>query len=84
MSRAVGKLAEALVKESEKPKKDFGALVRQRRKERGLPVVAREGILPEVGRSPRRELPQLSGESQEHPDGYGEARMRVKVAEFRI
>lgn len=82
VSRAIGELAWALAKESEMPKEDFGALVRQRRKERGLPVVPCDQVLPEV--QSRRELPQLPDESQEYHDAHGEAHMRTKVAEFRV
>jgi hypothetical protein len=46
VSRAFGEAAEALIKESEKPEKDFGALVRERRKARGLPEAACDKVLP--------------------------------------
>jgi hypothetical protein len=46
VSRAIGELAQEWVKEAEKPGKDFGELVRLRRKERGLPVLLRTEMLP--------------------------------------
>jgi hypothetical protein len=85
VSRAIRAVADALVVESEKPKKDFGALVRARRKDRGLSVGPREAVLPQV--RPRRggEPPfMLSADGEEEcADTYGEARLRVKIAEFR-
>lgn len=46
VSRGIGELAEHLTAEAEKPRKDFGELVRTRRKERGLPVERRKAVLP--------------------------------------
>jgi len=47
VSRGIRELANHLTAEAEKPGKDFGELVRSRRKERGLPVKQRETVLPE-------------------------------------
>jgi hypothetical protein len=90
VSRALGTLAKALVVESEKPKKDFGALVRERRKARGLVVEARAKALPEV--PPRRRAepsPVLTLLHAEAEGGWSggagdEARLRAKIAEFRV
>lgn len=46
MSRAVRQVAQAWTTESTKPGKEFGELVRRRRKERGLPVLSCEEGLP--------------------------------------
>ncbi len=84
VSRAIGELAQALVKESEKPKKDFGALVRQRRKERGLPVIPREPFLPALHPDPHIEPRPSLAVAQEGTDPVEEARIRVTIAEFRL
>jgi len=82
VSRAVRELATSLVKESEKPKKDFGELVRQRRKERGLPVLQRESVLPPL--SVRRTglglgSPVLPTEGADQREGMGMAHQRASV-----
>jgi hypothetical protein len=90
VSRAIGALAEALVAESEKPKKDFGDLVRARRKARGLTVEPRTAVLPELPLRPRAESPPVAVGSDDPEEwalsgigGREEARMRAKIAEFR-
>lgn len=84
ISKAVAEAYVALEAESRRPNKDFGALVRQRRKERGLPVLAREHVLPlwcpAVPLNVPSRLPDTT--ASEHPDD--EAHVRVKIAEFRV
>jgi hypothetical protein len=86
MSRAIGRLAEAVVKESEKRKKDFGELVCQCRKERGLPVLLRDHVLPELPTLCTRShlaVPALPTNGANRHEVEGEARLRARIAEFR-
>jgi hypothetical protein len=97
VSRAVGALAGALVAESEKPKKDFGELVRTRREARGLTVEPCAATLPELPRRrsleplPMPDGPDTAEEQRKEGEegawaGTGaceEARLRAKVAKFR-
>ena len=57
VSRGVRELAEHVTAEAGKPGKDFGELVRQRRKERGFPVEQRDEVLPH---GPRPVIPVRS------------------------
>jgi hypothetical protein len=51
VSRGIRELAEHLTREAGKPGKDFGELVRQRRKARGLSVLPRDTTLPDPPRA---------------------------------
>jgi hypothetical protein len=89
VSRALRELATALVKASEKPKKNFGELVRMRRKERGLPVLQREPVLPALP-TPRTSLqltvPVLPTDGTDHQEGegIGIVHRRASVAAIRM
>jgi hypothetical protein len=89
VSQAIGEAAKALIVESTKPDKDFGTLVRERRKLRGLPVPAGEKVLPfRAGAARDAQTPLLAevlDEAVAQPDDAERtARLRVKVAEVRL
>jgi hypothetical protein len=93
ISCAIGEAAAALVKESEKPGKDFGTLVRERRRERGLPLAACEKVLSlrflaaetSDAHVPAIELiDDVPVEDGEAPTAQRRAELRVRAAHWRM
>lgn len=91
ISAAIGEVAPLLMREFEKPTKDFGELVRERRRRWGLSLPPAEKILPFRSALERMEEAEDVAQAQlldaETPDSASDqvrARWRVALAERRL
>jgi len=82
---------DALTKTAAQPDKDFGALVRQRRRKRGLPVAPAGKVLPFVptishGDLAKREALDVAAENLIEDEANGDElrRARVQLVERRL
>jgi hypothetical protein len=80
VSRAIGELASSLEQIAADPKKSFGELVRARRRQKGLPVLAAAKVLPFVRPQEREELDDEQKQQLKAGIPLAVAEQRVKEA----
>ena len=90
ISAAIGEIAPALLREFEKPSKDFGELVRERRRRWGKPLPPAEKILPFHSAFARDntdstpDVPALEAEPPDNASEHERAKWRVLLAARRL